>query len=1514
MNIYKYFILVMLLLCSITIHGQGGYNPNDPPEPNATYSLDLQAFPAGSGNVSSGGKYAGGTSVYVSAGNVGGFRFKHWKRGDDILSTASGFYYTMPAEKVTLIAVFDYEPGNPEDPNTIFLPTKSKLYLNAQPASGGHFNISSGNTQEEGKSIYLYATPNTGFRFIEWRDGEVVISENQNFYFSMPGVEKTLTAVFVYDPGSPGDPNVPSNIEHGLTALTQYGEAGQTIVFPIYLLNHNISVHSVDFDITFPEGVVVDSENAVLTVRGNGQTIAVSDLGDHTYRYSIGNESSDDFSESNGVLINIPVTLSAQLTPGVAYPVEINNVVLGAASGIINSSAHNGALGVNKTSENSILANFYSNVYLNRVNFTNLSSESAESFAWNFGDGATSVETNPLHVYETAGSYEVRLIASNTEAVDTLNKVVTINPEATWNVAGTLSLNKHKKDIKNFSSVAELFSLLVRSNISGDITIQVEAGETFDISASEETLNNLLNIQNKLTEGKKKLIFRKDGEADRPAIRFTGTFDAGFANSVIQWGRFVETEEVDILIYNRKIDLPAIYRFSPQRVCSGTAPNVVDFTSLGTSLDYEWELLATPESITGYMASGTNSIPSVTLTNNSNRIDSLKYRVSILYTNQSVAETIYSFDYKIEVTPAIGEEINIVSPVDNQVLNSSIVTLSWSSVANATAYELFIWEVGQQEPAQATVLNIAGTSYQSSAMFQYGKSYQWKVVARNECNRIVSETASFELRLLPDLHVTAITSLNSLPSGQQTEIEWTVQNDGSGATLPSEYWNDRIWLIGNLQSNNTSNYGYLLGEKQNKNALDVGESYSDKLDVTIPDYIAGTYYIVVTSDMRDIVSIDWTPIGGSNPTAPVPYTPDVSGTPYPYLKAQTTSGYNRILEEKETNTLTDNFFYKQITVTLPTVLPDLQVKTIEIPENVIETKTFTATATIVNAGEVAISGRTRTDGVYISKSAVFDAATATLVAVKESDHALEPEGEYVVTFELTAPVDSAATYYYYFVTDHNNSFVESDELNNRLRSNPVTVNPYLINESDYSGLAAFYNQTGGSQWSPNQWNTASKRVTANWPGVTFTNGRVTAISLPYNHLSGNIPALIAGFTELTDLDLSHNQLTGIEAVLPESIVRLDIQSQNLGEDSITLSLQPALEIPSIAKYSHANRNFDFYPSYRLYRSGTLLLTYNHDGNGYKRQFPAGLNPRDFVWRYESGTEFSLIQVNGLTSGSTITLKLGFDVGDANIDDQINVLDVQHSLNFIFNEHTSAFNFTAADTYKDNQITVQDLIKTINVILDDSGSNPAPGSGSASLRSSLPETNNRLYIESGKLKLYTEQAVAALDIALEGISERELSVLLDDADFQYIANDSGNNTRFIAFSLSGKVIPEGTNILAEWSKENVSIANATLSSPEAESIPVSIVKSETNVSLPQANQLEVVTDEGRILCKLSDHADKLTASLYTVQGVKLGAVELKNIPAGKHLLNFNAGRQSVYILKLQLETDGQLIYKNIKLIL
>jgi PKD repeat protein len=53
------------------------------------------------------------------------------------------------------------------------------------------------------------------------------------------------------------------------------------------------------------------------------------------------------------------------------------------------------------------------------VQFTDLSSNAPTSWSWDFGDGNTSTDQNPLHTYSSAGTYTVELTATNSYGSDT---------------------------------------------------------------------------------------------------------------------------------------------------------------------------------------------------------------------------------------------------------------------------------------------------------------------------------------------------------------------------------------------------------------------------------------------------------------------------------------------------------------------------------------------------------------------------------------------------------------------------------------------------------------------------------------------------------------------------------------------------------------------------------------------------------------------------------------------------------------------------------------------------------------------------------------------------------------------------------------------------------------------------------------------------------------------------------------------------------------------------------------
>lgn len=92
-----------------------------------------------------------------------------------------------------------------------------------------------------------------------------------------------------------------------------------------------------------------------------------------------------------------------------------------------------------------------------------------------------------------------------------------------------------------------------------------------------------------------------------------------------------------------------------------------------------------------------------------------------------------------------------------------------------------------------------------------------------------------------------------------------------------------------------------------------------------------------------------------------------------------------------------------------------------------------------------------------------------------------------------------------------------------------------ILEAERNALMAFYNATGGENWTNNT-NWGSDKPFGEWYGITTNQiGLVEDINLDNNNLTGNIPESIGDLKQLVSIHLSSNELTG---ELPESIGNL----------------------------------------------------------------------------------------------------------------------------------------------------------------------------------------------------------------------------------------------------------------------------------------------------------------------------------------------------------------------------------------
>ena len=100
------------------------------------------------------------------------------------------------------------------------------------------------------------------------------------------------------------------------------------------------------------------------------------------------------------------------------------------------------------------------------------------------------------------------------------------------------------------------------------------------------------------------------------------------------------------------------------------------------------------------------------------------------------------------------------------------------------------------------------------------------------------------------------------------------------------------------------------------------------------------------------------------------------------------------------------------------------------------------------------------------------------------------------------------------------------------RSNQAT--PGMAESPDLVPLTAFYNATGGANWTYN-YNWLSAEPLGQWGGVTTNDeGRVIALDLPNNNLRGSLPEEISDLSELQVLMIRENR--GLSGPLPLSMM------------------------------------------------------------------------------------------------------------------------------------------------------------------------------------------------------------------------------------------------------------------------------------------------------------------------------------------------------------------------------------------
>jgi hypothetical protein len=365
-----------------------------------------------------------------------------------------------------------------------------------------------------------------------------------------------------------------------------------------------------------------------------------------------------------------------------------------------------------------------------------------------------------------------------------------------------------------------------------------------------------------------------------------------------------------------------------------------------------------------------------------------------------------------------------------------------------------------------------------------------------------------------------------------------------------------------------------------------------------------------------------------------------------------------------------------------------------------------------------------------------------------------------------------------------------------------------------------------------------------------------SLNLSHNQLSGNIGALAGCFPQLTSLNASYNSFEEVSPAIPSTVTNLVLDHQTL-DCVVDLSLSEMIsaslttKLPSILLYNHATQRYD--KSIRL-RSTTAAndwtIQIQKDGNS----LPVVTSVSPYVYQGANG---EVLSTTSTTDGSTFAIRFTFSEGDSNFDGAVNVLDLQSTINYAFEDYNNRpFNFTAANLWADDLINVQDVVKTVDVLMslthDDQ---PVAG---ARGRASETAARSGLYIENGNLLVNTEVPVAAFDLMLSAATNITIDKALKNLGITCRVELQPSGTRIIGYSLAGGTLPVGQTIIGKVTAE-ACIQHALLSDSEANPIGVSIGQG-------------AVTSAGFAACEESgqDHA------VYDLSGRKVTDMKQKGI--------------------------------------
>ncbi len=265
----------------------------------------------------------------------------------------------------------------------------------------------------------------------------------------------------------------------------------------------------------------------------------------------------------------------------------------------------------------------------------------------------------------------------------------------------------------------------------------------------------------------------------------------------------------------------------------------------------------------------------------------------------------------------------------------------------------------------------------------------------------------------PDLTVTNITVPANVISGSTVPITYTVTNRGTRATRTAS-WTDRIFLS---QDPSLDIYDTVLGQTGYGQVLAAGASYTETLNVRIPDGIQGDFDIIVYADSDAQTDFSVTSDIGFGLYGVKIGVPDELN-PYDLASVASRSlGRGNVPQYEDE---ADKISSVPLPITLAPA-PHLQVTAISSDANaghVFQGQTLDVTYTVTNTGAATPPTMPMWDDlIYFSADTNLDLKADTYLGMVEHMHGLGAGASYTITTQVQVPVNLSGPYYLFVITN-----------------------------------------------------------------------------------------------------------------------------------------------------------------------------------------------------------------------------------------------------------------------------------------------------------------------------------------------------------------------------------------------------------------------------------------------------------------------------------------------------------------